>query len=825
MRLAAKFSLCLLLFPLQVLASGLPDEEPRRVGTAPFVDDSARVRQVEGTVEALYADDFDEGGSELVYHLVTAEGERFPLTFPGGPARGYRTGEHLVIRGRMTDEGRLEVESAEASPRMSPETAGLETNAWSTGPKRVLLIRYNFKDDTSQPYSDATAQNVMFGAAGSVAAFYAEGSYGLTTQTGSITPWVTVSTNKPTTCDISAYTEATTLAKARGYDSANYDFTVYVFPHLPCGWAGLGVVGGSGAWINQALSTYVVGHELGHNYGLMHAHSRSCSGLSIGPSCTESEYGDPFDTMGGSLHQFNAFHKNQLAWLTGASVATRSSGSGSYTLMPLESGSGLRAVQLPTSDPSRTYWVEFRQAIGFDSSLSGNANVMNGVLIHIGPSADWGSDLLDMNPSTTTFGDAALDVGNAFTDATVGLTITAVSKSGATFNVQIDFVPVAPTASFSYFPGNPVAGQTVSFDDTSSGVPTSWNWAFGDGAVSTLQNPTHAYALPGPYTVTLTASNAVGASAPFSRTVTVGAPPKPIITGLAASPTLPQQAGTPITWTAMAVGGAAPLQYEFLLYTGSSTSWSVGRAYSASNTWTWTPSQAGQYAVQVWVKSNDSTAAYDAWRSSGFFNIAAAGGPLTITSLTANPALPQPPGATITWTAMATGGVPPLQYQFLLYTGSTGHWAVARAFSTSNTWSWTPLQAGQYAVQVWVKNSGSTASYDAWKGSGFFNIVTSGPPASISALTASPALPQKSGTQIVWTATASGGTAPLQYQFLLYTGSSGTWSIARAYSSSNTWTWTPSQAGQYVVQVWVKSNGSGAPYDAWKGSGFITITP
>ncbi len=299
----------------------------------------------------------------------------------------------------------------------------------------------------------------------------------------------------------------------------------------------------------------------------------------------------------------------------------------------------------------------------------------------------------------------------------------------------------------------------------------------------------------------------------------------PTITSLAASPALPQNLGATITWTATATGGLAPLQYEFLLYTGATATWSVARAYSTSNTWAWTPAQTGQYAVQVWVRNNGSTNAYDAWTGSGFFNITAAGAPPTITSLAASPSLPQPPGTAITWTAMATGGLAPLQYQFVLYTGATATWSVARAYSTTNTWAWTPSQAGQYAVQVWVKNNGSVAPYDAWKGSGFFNIGTPGPPPTITSLTSSPTLPQPAGTMITWTAMATGGLAPLQYQFLLYAGATATWSVARAYSTSSTWSWTPSQAGPYAIQVWVKNSGSVAPYDAWKGSGFFNITP
>ena len=45
-------------------------------------------------------------------------------------------------------------------------------------------------------------------------------------------------------------------------------------------------------------------------------------------------------------------------------------------------------------------------------------------------------------------------------------------------------------------------GLTMTFTDASTGA-TSWYWDFGDGNTSTEQNPTHTYAEPGTYTVTL----------------------------------------------------------------------------------------------------------------------------------------------------------------------------------------------------------------------------------------------------------------------------------------------------------------------------------
>jgi PKD repeat protein len=84
------------------------------------------------------------------------------------------------------------------------------------------------------------------------------------------------------------------------------------------------------------------------------------------------------------------------------------------------------------------------------------------------------------------------------------------------------------TASFTASPTSGTAPLSVQFTDTSTGSPGSWTWNFGDGTTSTVQNPTHSYALAGTYTATLTASNAGGASSPASRTITVTNPPPTI---------------------------------------------------------------------------------------------------------------------------------------------------------------------------------------------------------------------------------------------------------------------------------------------------------
>jgi PKD repeat protein len=69
----------------------------------------------------------------------------------------------------------------------------------------------------------------------------------------------------------------------------------------------------------------------------------------------------------------------------------------------------------------------------------------------------------------------------------------------------------ASQASFGFVPeGSPVVGQVVQFHDASTDGATSWRWDFGDGQSSTDRNPTHVFAAPGVFRVTLTATSARG---------------------------------------------------------------------------------------------------------------------------------------------------------------------------------------------------------------------------------------------------------------------------------------------------------------------------
>ena len=87
--------------------------------------------------------------------------------------------------------------------------------------------------------------------------------------------------------------------------------------------------------------------------------------------------------------------------------------------------------------------------------------------------------------------------------------------------------PGAPAASFTAAPLSGDAPLTVKFTDASENEPTEWLWDFGDGSVTSEQNPVHTYAAPGSYHVRLTATNEDGSSAAtISQSIEVGPWPR-----------------------------------------------------------------------------------------------------------------------------------------------------------------------------------------------------------------------------------------------------------------------------------------------------------
>jgi PKD repeat protein len=136
-------------------------------------------------------------------------------------------------------------------------------------------------------------------------------------------------------------------------------------------------------------------------------------------------------------------------------------------------------------------------------------------------------------------------------------------------------------AAFTYSPGAPKVGDTVSFDGTSStGNPTAYNWDFGDGNTGSGATVQHVYNNSGTYTVKLDASApGTGPSCLFgtcvseaTRSVTV-APNQPVTvsdftssggcTNIGGYWTCGATTGQPLTLTGLETNAAATFAWDF----------------------------------------------------------------------------------------------------------------------------------------------------------------------------------------------------------------------------------------------------------------------
>jgi len=130
-------------------------------------------------------------------------------------------------------------------------------------------------------------------------------------------------------------------------------------------------------------------------------------------------------------------------------------------------------------------------------------------------------------------------------DGTFKVTLTVTGTGGSDTEEKIGYITVTssqvPAAEFTADVTAGDAPLTVSFTDASTGSITDWSWDFGDTATSTEQNPSHTYNAAGTYTVSLTATGALGSDTETKAGyITVSSPPSPPDTPPVVSITSPE---------------------------------------------------------------------------------------------------------------------------------------------------------------------------------------------------------------------------------------------------------------------------------------------
>ncbi|SDH69322.1 Gametolysin peptidase M11 [Pseudomonas benzenivorans] len=452
--------------PEEVLRVAIPADKQKGM-PAEVVAKLEQQLELDGELEVVY-EDYEDGPAKLRHFLKTPFGERFELRLAKAQ-REWHSGLSVRAQGVLLEhaeagapiQGDLVVNDDDSGLLLLADGATSSTSSGelaydlpnTLGAQRTLAILVNFQDKPSEkPWTTSQANSLMFGSGG-VSDFFKENSSQQTWLTGSVAGWYTIPVNS-TVCDGFAIEKsAKAAAQAAGFNLANYERFVYIFPKNACGYSGMGQVGAvpSSTWINGSMILRTVAHEMGHNLGLHHAHALDCGNTTLGSSCTAQEYGDTLDIMGysGTVGHFNGFNKERLGWLASSNIINVASG-GSFYLKPAAtqttSGKVLKIANgLDSSGAPNFYYVEYRQPLGFDAQITDRGvvdpnNVFKGVAIHqASPSNGNSGQLLDMTAGSNfvDMKDAALIGGRSFSDS--GMTVTTQSADASQALVSVDF--------------------------------------------------------------------------------------------------------------------------------------------------------------------------------------------------------------------------------------------------------------------------------------------------------------------------------------------------------------------------------------------------
>jgi PKD repeat protein len=198
-------------------------------------------------------------------------------------------------------------------------------------------------------------------------------------------------------------------------------------------------------------------------------------------------------------------------------------------------------------------------------------------------------------------GDTAQGPTASHTYATAGtylvrLTVTDSLGQGDTATGTVTVLDEPPVAAMTVGAASPEAGQSVAFDGSSSsdsdGSIVAYAWNFGDGHSGGGARPSHTFANPGAYTVTLTVYDSDGQHSSVTQSVSVLAGPSARFTPSSGPVLDGVSIGFDATGSAGGGAGAALTSYAWSFGDGATgTGPAPSHAYA----------QAGTYSVKLTV--------------------------------------------------------------------------------------------------------------------------------------------------------------------------------------------------------------------------------
>jgi hypothetical protein len=178
-------------------------------------------------------------------------------------------------------------------------------------------------------------------------------------------------------------------------------------------------------------------------------------------------------------------------------------------------------------------------------------------------------------------------------------------------------------------------------------------------------------------------------------------------------------------------------------------------------------------------------------------------------------------GTSVTFTA-TSGGCPnpnPV-YQFWVLAPGAATWTVAQPYSAGNTatWSTAGKAPGTYQVAIWARDASSGGAHanslGTWDVADSIAYRLTSTACTGLSLSAAPPATTSVGTSVTFTAAGTCPDANPVYQFWVLAPGASSWTIAQAYSTGNTLSWstTGKTPGAYQVAVWARDANSGGTF-------------
>ncbi|HLG57346.1 MAG TPA: putative Ig domain-containing protein [Vicinamibacterales bacterium] len=374
---------------------------------------------------------------------------------------------------------------------------------------------------------------------------------------------------------------------------------------------------------------------------------------------------------------------------------------------------------------------------------------------------------------TATVSDGVLNASQAFTWTIVAPDTTVPSVAIASPTSAATYTATSATLTLSGSAADNVGVTQVTWSNNRGGG--------GTASSATSWSATGIVLQSGSNVLTVIAQDAAGNTSSDALTVTYNLAPT-----LAS---VVNQTTTVGQTVALQLAGSDPNGGDLLTYSGTGLPGGLSVSV-ATGLISGAPTAAGSYAVTVTVSDGSLSASRAfTWTIVGAADTTAP--TVTITAPT-SAATYVASSATVTLSGTSSDNVGVTQVSWVSNRGGSG--------MATGTTSWSAgaiaLQSGSNILTVTSRDAAGNARSDVL-------TVTYVAPLQVS-LVANRTAPQPRGTTVTFTASATGGTAPYQYKWRLYNGSS--WVTVKEWSTSATYRWTPTSArSNYQIVVWARS--------------------